>query len=466
MRKINKLYALLICACLLLLFAGGAIASDTKTETAPLRVPWNVTEHKMKNGMRALLLPDNSAPMVVMKVWYAVGSRDEQPGLTGIAHYLEHMMFRGTKKYGPKVFDKIIKKNGGSHNAFTGFDYTAYYERIASDRLELIIELEADRMVNLKLEKAAFDAEKDVVHEERRTRYDRPVGKFWEQLRAVAYTNHPYKNPIIGWPEDIDAITIKDMEAFYKRYYSPENAVAVLVGDFKVKEAIALLEKHFGKIPKSPTFRKRPALAEFPQKSERRVYVRADAQLPYMAIGYHAPNWKSEDAPALVMLEAILGGGETSRLHQRLVRKDTLALGAGSDYTYTSVDPMIFYLYARVAPGKKAADAEKALLEEVEKLIEKGVGEEEFRRALRSIEANTVFAMDSHYYRARLLGTAAISGDWRLLEGYLPALRKVTPADVARVARKYLNHKNKTTAELIPTKKKRRAKAANSRGGS
>ncbi|MCY3824957.1 MAG: pitrilysin family protein [Nitrospinae bacterium] len=464
MRKTRNLRAILSAAGLFLLLAMPHPGADARTETV-LRVPWNVTEHKMKNGMRALLLPDNSAPMVVMKVWYAVGSRDEQPGLTGIAHYLEHMMFRGTKKYGPRRFSEIIKKNGGSHNAFTGFDYTAYYERIASDRLELIIELEADRMVNLLLQKAAFDAEKNVVHEERRTRYDRPVGKFWEQLRAVAYTNHPYRNPIIGWPEDIDAITIKDMEAFYKRYYSPENAVAVLVGDFKVDEAIALLEKHFGKIPESPTFRKRPRLAEFPQKSERRVYVRVDAQLPYVALGYHAPNWKSEDAPALVMLEAILGGGETSRIYQRLVRKDTLALGAGADYTYISVDPMIFYLYARVAPGKKAADAEKALLEEVEKLIAKGVTDEEFRRALRNIEAKTVFAMDSHYFRARLLGTAAIAGDWRLLEGYLPALRKVTPAGVVRVARKYLSHKNKTTAELIPTKKSRRANTAKSRGG-
>ena len=465
MRKTNKLRALLIGACIFLLLAAPSIKADAKTEATALRVPWNVTEHKMKNGMRALLLPDHSAPMVVMKIWYAVGSRDEQPGLTGIAHFLEHMMFRGTKKYGPKVFSEIIKKNGGSHNAFTSFDYTAYYERIASDRLELIIELEADRMVNMLLEKTAFDAEKNVVHEERRTRSDRPVGKFWEQLRAVAYTNHPYKNPIIGWPEDLEAATIKDVEAFYKRYYSPENAVAVLVGDFKVEEAIALLEKHFGKIPKSPTFKKRTKLFEFPQKSERRVYVRADAQLPYVAVGYHTPNWKSEDAPALVMLEAILGGGETSRLHQRLVRKDTTALGAGTDYTYISVDPMVFYLYARVAPGKKAADAEKALLEEVEKLIKKGVSDEEFRRALRNIEANTIFAMDSHYYRARLLGQAVVAGDWRLLEGYLPALRKVTPADVVRVAKKYLSHRNKTTAELIPTKKSRRASAANSREG-
>lgn len=464
MRKTYRLRALMAVACLVLLLAAPPPGTDARTEE-PLRVPWKVTEHKMKNGMRALLLPDHSAPMVVMKVWYAVGSRDEQPGLTGMAHYLEHMMFRGTKKYGPKKFSEIIKKNGGSHNAFTSFDYTAYYERIASDRLETIIELEADRMVNLVLEKKGFDAEKDVVHEERRTYDDRPSHKFWEQLRTVSYTSHPYRNPIIGWPEDVEAISIEDMEAFYKRYYSPENATAVLVGDFKVEEAIALLEKHFGRIPKSPTFRKRPELVEFPQRSERRLYVRAEAQLPYVAIGYHAPNWKSEDAPALVMLEAVLGGGETSRIHQRLVRKDTVALGAGADYTYISVDPMVFYLYARVAPGKKAEDAEKALLEEVQKLIETGVSDEEFRRALRNIEANTVFAMDSHYYRARLLGQSAVAGDWRLLEGYLPALRKVTPADVVRVAKKYLSLGNKTTAVLVPTSKNSRASAAKSRGG-
>ena len=452
MRKTNVPRALPAAVCLLLLLAAPALAADE------LRVPWDVTEHRMKNGMRALLLPDDSAPLVVFMVWYAVGSRDERPGLTGMAHFLEHMMFRGTRKYPGKTFNTLIKKNGGTNNAFTSFDYTAYYERIASDRLELVMKLEADRMVNMTLEKAAFDAEKNVVHEERRTRTDRPTGRFWEQLRAVAYTSHPYKNPIIGWPQDLEAIAIKDMEAFYRRYYGPENATAVIVGDFRADEAIALLEKHFGKIPKSPAFRKRPALFEFAQKSERRAYVRAEAQLPFVAIGYHAPNWKSEDAPALVLLEAVLGGGETSRFHQRLVREDAVALGAGADYTYLSVDPMIFYLYGRPAPGKTPEEVEKTLLDEVENLIAKGVGEEELRRALRNIEANTVFSMDSHYFRAMLLGRAAVAGDWRLLKGYLPALRKVRPADVARVARKYLSSSSsKTTAALIPLKKSGRS---------
>ena len=456
MRKASKPRALLA-AALLLLLAAPAPAAGAQKEAAPPRVPWNVTEHRMKNGMRALLLPDASAPLVVFMVWYAVGSRDERPGLTGMAHFLEHMMFRGTRKHPGKTFSNLIKKNGGVDNAFTSFDYTAYYERIASDRLGLAAALEADRMVNMTLDKTAFDAEKNVVHEERRIRTDRPTGRFWEQLRAVAYTSHPYRNPIIGWPEDLEAITIRDMEAFYRRYYSPENATAVVVGDFEVGEAAALLEKHFGKIPKSPAFRKRPALFEFDQKSERRAYVRAEAQLPFVAIGYHAPNWKSEDAPALVMLEAVLGGGETSRFHQRLVRKDAIALGAGADYTYLSVDPMLFYLYARPAPGKTADEVEKALLDETRKLIEKGVEEEELRRALRNVEANTVFSMDSHYYRAMLLGRAAVAGDWRLLKGYLPALRKVRPADVARVAGKYLNHGRKTTAALIPIKKSGRS---------
>ena len=457
MRKTNKPRALPAAACFLLLLAAPALAAGARKNADALRVPWNVTEHRMKNGMRALLLPDDSAPLVVFMVWYAVGSRDERPGLTGMAHFLEHMMFRGTRKYPGKTFNTLIKKNGGTNNAFTSFDYTAYYERIASDRLELVMKLEADRMVNMALEKAAFDAEKNVVHEERRTRTDRPTGRFWEQLRAVAYTSHPYKNPIIGWPQDLETIAIEDMEAFYRRYYGPENATAVIVGDFRIDEAAALLEKHFGKIPKSPAFRKRPALFEFAQKSERRAYVRTEAQLPFVAIGYHAPNWKSGDAPALVLLEAVLGGGETSRFHQRLVREDAVALGAGADYTYLSVDPMIFYLYGRPAPGKTPEEVEKALLEEVEKLIEKGVGEEELRRALRNIEANTVFSMDSHYFRAMLLGRAAVAGDWRLLRGYLPALRKVRPADVVRVARKYLSRGSKTTAALIPLKKSGRS---------
>ncbi len=436
---------------------GGGEPPRGKGASDLLRVPWKVAEHTLPNGMRALLLQDRRAPSIVFQVWYGVGSRDEPKGKTGIAHMLEHMMFRGTKKYGPKEFSNIVKRNGGSHNAFTSFDYTAYYEKIASDRLELVIELEADRMVNIVLREEDLEPERNVVIEERRMRTeDRPTGALFEKLRATAYKSHAYGNPIIGWPQDLRAYTLEDLRAFYKRYYKPSNAIAVIVGDFEVNNAIRLLEKHFGPIPSTP-FEGRPKMSEPPQTAQRRLSVKREAQLPYIAMAHHTPNWKDKDAPALAMLESILGGGETSRLHQRLVRKDAIALGAGADYTFISLDPSLFYLYGQPAPGKKAEEVEKAILEEVDHLIKNGVTREEFDRALRSIEARTIFSMDSHFFRAMLLGRAAVAGDWRLVDDYLPQLARVTPGDVVRVAKKYLRQNNRTTATLvaIPPKGKR-----------
>ena len=438
---------------------GGEAPRDTEVQDSSdlLHVPWNVVEHVLPNGMRALLLQDRRAPSVVFQIWYGVGSRDEPKGKTGIAHMLEHMMFRGTKKYGPKEFSNIVKKNGGTHNAFTSYDYTAYYERMPSDRLELAIQLEADRMVNLALRKEDLDPERQVVIEERRMRTeDRPTSALFEQIQATAYTKHTYGNPIIGWPKDLRAFTLEDLKDFYHRYYKPNNATAVIVGNFDVDEAIRLLEKNFGSISSSP-FAGRPKMSEPSQTAERRIVVRKEAQLPYIALAYHTPNWKDDDASALVMLETILGGGETSRLHQRLVRKDSIALSAGADYTYISLDPGLFYLFAQPAPGKTVEVVEKAIQEEIDRLIKNGISKEELDRALRSIEAQTVFSMDSHFFRAMLLGRAAIAGDWHLVNDYLPQLANVTPKDVIRVAKKYLKKSNRTTGVLvaIPPKGKR-----------
>mgnify|MGYP004001554191 FL=1 len=424
---------------------------STSGETQLLQVPWRVAEHKLSNGMRALMLRDRRAPSIVFQVWYGVGSRDEPKGKTGIAHMLEHMMFRGTKKWGPKEFSNIVKRNGGSHNAFTSFDYTAYFERIASDRLGLVMGLEADRMVNLVLKQEELAPEQKVVMEERRSRTeDSPTGALFEKLRAAAFTKHSYGNPIIGWAKDIDAYSLKDIKDFYRLYYSPNNATAVIVGDFEVDKAIALLEKHFGPIPAQKSFIGRPDLTEPAQTAPRRLVLRKEAQLPYIAMAHHAPNWKGEDGPALIMLESILGGGETSRLYQRLVRKDAIALGAGADYTYVSLNPRLFYLYGQPAPGKTAALVEKTILEEVARVIKSGVTKEELERNLRSIEAKTIFAMDSHFYRAMQLGRATIAGDWRLVSAYLPSLAKVTSRDIIRVAKKYLHPSNRTTATLVP----------------
>ena len=445
---------------------GGEIPGGTVDSSGLLQVPWRVAEHRLSNGMRALMLQDRRAPSIVFQVWYGVGSRDEPKGKTGVAHMLEHMMFRGTEKYGPKEFSNIVMRNGGSHNAFTSFDYTAYFERIASDRLGLVMELEADRMVNLVLKQEELTPEQKVVMEERRSRTeDSPTGALFEKLRAASYTKHAYRNPIIGWAEDIDGYSLEDLEAFYKRYYTPNNATAVIVGDFDVSEAILLLEKHFGPIPSLP-FEGRPRMTEPEQTTSRRLVVRKEAQLPYVAMAHHAPNWKHDDGPALIMLENILGGGETSRLYQRLVRKDAIALGAGADYTYVSLDPMLFYLYGQPAPGKEAIDVEKTILDEVDRLIRKGVSKEELERNLRSIEAQTIFSMDSHFYRAMQLGRAMIAGDWQLVNGYLPSLAKVTSADIVRVAKKFLRAQNRTTATLVPIPlDKKQPRPKNAKGG-
>ena len=430
---------------------GGEIPGPPVDKSGLLQVPWKVAEHKLSNGMRALMLRDRRAPSIVFQVWYGVGSRDEPKGKTGIAHMLEHMMFRGTKKWGPKEFSNIVKRNGGTHNAFTSFDYTAYFERIASDRLGLVMELEADRMVNLVLKQEELAPEQKVVMEERRSRTeDSPTGALFEKLRAAAFTKHSYGNPIIGWAKDIDAYSLEDIKDFYRLYYSPNNATAVIVGDFEVDKAIALLEKHFGSIPAQKSFVGRPVLTEPAQSAPRRITLKKEAQLPYVAMAHHAPNWKGEDGPALIMLESILGGGETSRLYQRLVRKDAIALGAGADYTYVSLDPRLFYLYGQPAPGKSAELVENTILDEVSRVIKGGVTKEELERNLHNIEAKTIFAMDSHFYRAMQLGRATIAGDWRLVSGYLPSVAKVTSGDIVRVAKKYLLPSNRTTGTLVP----------------
>ena len=418
-------------------------------------VSWNVYEYKLQNGLNILLLPDNRAPMFVSKLWYGVGSRDESFGKTGMAHFLEHMMFKGTKKYGPKIFSNLIKKNGGSHNAFTSFDYTGYYEKLPSNKIELAIKLEADRMKNLKLDPIEFELERKVVLEERRSRVDdNPVNYLFEKLRQKTFTSHTYTNPIIGWEEDLKIISLKDMQKFYRRFYVPENATLVIVGDIKISKTIDLIKKYFGQIESKGNF-KRKIIIEPPQEKERFISVKRNAALPYFAMAYHTPNWKHEDSAALTLLEYILGGGESSRIYQRLVRKDGLALSAGAEYRYLSYDPDLFYFYAQPASGISVSKIKKVFFEELKNISSNKVTQQELRRAIKSIEANSIFSMDSHYYKAMMLGRSAVCGDWKIIKDYLKKIRKVTPEEILKVARKYFYTNNRTIAELIPQKAKK-----------
>src|SRR5882762_11244871 len=388
----------------------------------------------LDNGLRVLLLEDPRSPIVSFQVWYRVGSRNELRGASGIAHFLEHLMFKGTPTHGPKQFARLVEENGGQDNAFTSQDVTSYYVNIAADKLDLVIELEADRMQNLLLDPKEIASEREVVIEERRTRTeDDPGGFLGEEVSSLAFKAHPYGAPIIGWMEDIKRITPDEIRAFYKTYYVPNNAIVVAVGDFKAPETMEKIRRRFGRIPRGKV---PPAVlaVEPPQNGERRVAVTKQAELPIVYLAWHVPNQKSDDAPALEVLSTILAGGRASRLYRDLVYQRQLALEAGGDYSYFSVDPNLFWFWATPLPGQTPETLEKELLGEMDRLRKEPVGEEELKRAKNQIEAGFVFQEDSVHRRASLLARFELIGGHGLKDSFIARIRAVTAADLTRVA--------------------------------
>jgi zinc protease len=424
-----------------------------------------VREKTLPNGLRVLLIEDHKAPVVSFQVWYRVGSRNEIPGKTGLAHLLEHMMFKGTPRFGPKTFSQTISRNGGDDNAFTMNDETVYFENIASDRVEVALKLEADRMMHLLLDPGELLSERKVVLEERRMRTeDEPSQDLAEQLDAVAYTAHPYRNPVIGWMDDIRNLTREDAVEFYKRYYRPSNAMIIAVGDFDGDSFFALIRKHFGPLAKLPR-PEEPKFSELKQKGERRVTLRRPAELSLVYKSYHAPRLGDRDFPALEVLEAVLSSGRSARLVQSLVFKTNLATSASADYDGLSIDPRTFQIYAQVFPGRKIGEVETAIEREIRKLLKEKIPGREIRKAKTRIEADWYRAQDSMFYRGMLLGQFATAGDWRAIDEYLPAIRKVRARDVRDAARRLFIEDNKTTAVLIPTEAGKRGRGSPSHGG-
>jgi zinc protease len=409
-----------------------------------------VVETTLPNGLRVLLLEDHRSPIVTFQVWYRVGSRNELPGATGIAHLLEHMMFKGTPKHGPREFAQLVEQNGGQDNAFTTQDVTSYFVNIAADRIDLVLDLEADRMQNLLLDPKAIDGEREVVIEERRTRTeDDPSSFLGEEVGSLAFRAHPYRAPIIGWMEDLKRITPAEIRAFYKSYYVPNNALVVAVGDFKAPELLDKITRTFGPIPRGAT---PPAVTavEPPQSGERRVVVKKAAQLPTVYIAYNVPNHRSDDAVALDLMSTVLSSGRASRLYRRLVYERPLALSAGGDYTYLSFDPNLFWFWATPMPGQQPETLEKELLAEVERLGKEPVAAEELQRAKNQVEAAFVFQEDSVHRRASLLARFELTGGWRQKDTYLQKIRAVTADDIQRVARAYFLDSKKNVGYLIP----------------
>jgi zinc protease len=408
-------------------------------------------ESILSNGMKVLLVEVQKAPVATVQVWYKVGSRNEVMGRAGLSHMLEHMMFKGTAKYPKGAFSRIIRKNGGIDNAFTSQDFTAYFENLAADRVELALELEADRMQGLILDEGEFRTEREVVKEERRLRTeDDPQGALVEALFAQAFLSHPYHWPVIGWFADLDAMTLDDLQRHYDTFYSPNNATLIVVGDIKTDALLPTIKHLFEPIPKGPS-PKQALSAEPEQRGERRFLLKREAQVPFVMMGFRVPNYSSEDSFALDILESILSRGKSSRLYQSLVYDQKTSLAVGAEYSLMQTDPSLFYFYSLVNPSAKVEAVEQALYDEISRLQNELPSELELQRAKNQIEASRIFEQDSNFRRAMLLGQSeSIGAGWRRVDQFLERIRAVTAKDVQRVAKQYLIPDNRTVGILVP----------------
>ncbi len=414
-----------------------------------------VHEYMLDNGMKLLVKEDHRAPVVVSQVWYKVGSSYEHDGITGISHALEHMMFKGTKKHPGGEFSRIVSENGGRENAFTGRDYTSYYQQLERSRLAISIELEADRMRNLTLPPEEFAKELKVVQEERRLRTeDNPESMTHEQFSAAAFVTSPYHHPVIGWMSDLEAMEVDDLKRWYRSWYAPNNATLVVVGDVNPAAVHKLARKHFGALKPGDV----PALKprrEITQTGERRVTVKAPAQLPYVVMGYKVPALRTandpEEAYALEVLAGVLDGGDSARIPTRLIRDASIAASAGAGYSlYARLDDL-FILDGTPAPGHDVAELEQALRREVQRLHDEPVTAEELDRIKTQVIAADVYQRDSVFYQAMQIGMLETVGlDWRLADAYVDRIRAVTAEQIRAVARKYLTPDRLTVAVLDP----------------
>jgi zinc protease len=431
-KAINACLALLIFAAL-----ASAQAFDVKT-------------HTLKNGLKILVQEDHSIPNATMYIFYRIGSRNERPGTTGLSHFFEHMMFNGAKKYGPGEFDRVMEAGGGSNNAYTNNDVTVYQDWFPSATLDLIFDLEADRIQNLAFDPKIIESERGVVANERRLSVDNSnFGTLYEQLSATAYTAHPYQWPVVGWMVDIQNWKMEDLKRHFEMGYSPSNATMVVCGDVSADNVFKLAEKTIEPIashtPPPPVTTQEPE-----QQGERRVIVKKFAQLPLLMIGYHVPQTASNEYYALQVLQTILFSGQSSRMYQRLVDKDQLAIAINSNLEF-AFDPTLFTVIAQPKAGIATEAVERAIYDEFGKARLQPVTDQEIAKAKNILLANFYRAMKTISGRANTLGSYEVFfGDYRKLFDAAQEYNKVTKDDVRRVAEKYFGDKNRTVATLVP----------------
>ncbi|WP_341744128.1 pitrilysin family protein [Azonexus hydrophilus] len=427
-----------------------------------LLAPWllsaalaNPYETTLDNGLKVIVKEDRRAPTAVHMVWYRVGSMDEVDGTSGVAHVLEHMMFKGTPTVGPGEFNKRVAAAGGRDNAFTSRDYTAYFQQIPRERLAEMMALEADRMRHLTVDPKEFAQEIKVVMEERRMRTDDdPQAKLFEQMNAVAYQAHPYRRPIIGWMNDLENMTAEDARAWYDTWYVPNNAYVVVSGDVDHQEVFALAREHYGALAARP-LPARKAQVEPRQEGTRQLTTKGPAELPVLIMGYKAPILRNpatdRDPYALEILGGILDGHDAARFNRKLVREDKLAISAGVSYDSTARGPGMIYLYGSPSEGRTVAELEAALRAEIARIQQEGVSEAELKRTKAQLVASQVYKLDSVFGQAMEIGQMeAIGLSWKDVDIMIDRLQQVTAADVQAAAKKYFDDDALTIGILDP----------------
>ena len=431
-----KILSFVIC---LLLFAN-ALLAQTKAE--------DVETFTLKNGMKMIVLEDHSIPNANMYLFWEVGSRNEYPGITGLSHFFEHMMFNGAKKYGPKIFDRVMEANGGSNNAYTSENVTVYTNWFPSNSMEIIFDLEADRIGHLAIDEKMVESERGVILSERTTSLENSnLENLDEQVKSVAFHAHPYSWSVIGYESDIRNWTVEDLQNYFDTYYAPNNAVVVLVGDITPKEVKRLAQKYFEPIPQNEP--PRPVhVVEPEQRGEKRLIVHKEVSSPNILIAYHTPETSSDEYYAMDMLSSILSEGNSSRLYRALVDDKQLAVNVFTYYPM-AFDPFLLYIYSVAAGGVNEADLETAIYEELEKIISEGVTEEELQK-VKNLKLSAFYhSMETINGKANTIGTYQLFfGDYKKLFSAPEDYRKVTAMDIQNVAAKYLKESNRTVGIL------------------
>ncbi|WP_126443768.1 M16 family metallopeptidase [Sulfuricystis multivorans] len=422
-------------------------------------LPWpvfaNPFETRLANGLRVIVKEDHRAPTAVHMVWYRAGSMDEKDGTSGVAHVLEHMMFKSTKTLKAGEFNKRVAAAGGRDNAFTSLDYTAYFQIVPKEALPEMMRLEADRMANLTLKPEEFASEIEVVKEERRLRTeDNPQARVHETLNAAAFMAHPYRRPIIGWMNDLEHMTWRDARQWYRTWYAPNNATVVVVGDVDHRQVFKLAQASYGRLAAKPLPERKPQ-KEPPQKGERRAIVKAPAELPYLSMAWKAPKLVDIDQDrepfALEVLAALLDGNDAARLPKHLVRGEKIAQSAFAGYDSILRGEALFMLGGQPAAGRSVAELEAALKAEIERIQEEGVGEEELKRVKTQVVAAQVYKRDSMMAQAMEIGQFMAAGfSWRDIDKFIEKIKTVTAEEVQAVAKKYFIDDTLTIAVLDP----------------